>query len=439
MTLRKWMVLCLLLPAFQMFGQQIGEQLPAWQKGMLDIYHINTGRGDAAFAILPDGTTLLIDAGEIDPTDARTHSPRNATLHPNYTKMPYEWIVQFIQKFYPDSGHAKLDYALITHFHDDHFGAFYHGAKLAASGAYYLTGITGVGDMIPIGKLIDRGYPAYNYPYDMKREAVKAKAKSNPAADQHYKTMENYWNFIAYQQQKGMQAEQLQAGSNDQLVLVHHPERYSGFKIHNVKANGTVWTGKGEEVFEYLPDPSTLSQLPGENPLSLAILIDYGNFRYYTGGDCPGVVDLGAPEWQDVETPVAKAVGEVDVAVMDHHGNRDAHNEFNVSTLRPRVWIQQTWSSDHPGHEVLRRVTSQYLYPGPRDLFATNILEANKNVIGPALEKAYKSTEGHIVLRVMPGGEEYFIMILNDNNEENEVTGIFGPYQSKVDKKAALR
>jgi hypothetical protein len=81
-------------------------------------------------------------------------------------------------------------------------------------------------------------------------------------------------------------------------------------------------------------------------------------------------------------------------------------------------------------------VTSQYLYPGPRDLFATNIMEANKIVIGPALERAYKSMDGHIVLRVMPGGKEYFIIILNDENEKNEVKSIFGPYQSKKKTKS---
>jgi hypothetical protein len=117
---------------------------------------------------------------------------------------------------------------------------------------------------------------------------------------------------------------------------------------------------------------------------------------------------------------------------MDHHGNRDAHNEFNIKTLKPRVWIQQTWSSDHPGHEVLRRVTSKYLYPGPRDLFATNILEANKLVIGPFLEQSYKSMDGHIVVRVMPGGAEYYVIILNDENETHEIWSVHGPYQTKI-------
>jgi hypothetical protein len=59
------------------------------------------------------------------------------------------------------------------------------------------------------------------------------------------------------------------------------------------------------------------------------------------------------------------------------------------------------------------------------------MLEANKNVIGPALEQAYKSMDGHIVVRVLPGGKTYYILILNDENEKNEIWSIHGPYETK--------
>ena len=42
---------------------EIGAPLPAWAPGMLDIHQISTGRGNAALFVLPDGTTLLVDAG----------------------------------------------------------------------------------------------------------------------------------------------------------------------------------------------------------------------------------------------------------------------------------------------------------------------------------------------------------------------------------------
>ncbi len=292
-----------------------------------------------------------------------------------------------------------------------------------------------MGDHLILKMILDRGYPDYNYPIALKSDSIRNALIANPGTADDYKAMSNYWSFQEYQiRQNGTIVERFKAGSAQQIVLRRKPDRFKTFRVQNIKVNGQIWTGKGDETIEYFPALSLKKYVPGENQLSLAMRIEYGDFRFYTGGDCPGIADLGAPKWNDVETPMSTAIGEVDVAVMDHHGNRDAHNEFNIRTLKPRVWIQQTWSSDHPGHEVLRRVTSTFLYPGPRDLFATNILEANKNVIGPALERAYKSMDGHIVVRVMDGGKKYFVIILNDENEVNEVLSVHGPYESKVKK-----
>ena len=52
-------ILCCVLGSAQV-------QLPKWEKGYLDIHHINTGRGSCAFLILPDGTNMMIDAGDFD-------------------------------------------------------------------------------------------------------------------------------------------------------------------------------------------------------------------------------------------------------------------------------------------------------------------------------------------------------------------------------------
>jgi hypothetical protein len=42
---------------------EIGAPLSAWTPGTLDIHQIATGRGNSALIIMPDGTTLLVDAG----------------------------------------------------------------------------------------------------------------------------------------------------------------------------------------------------------------------------------------------------------------------------------------------------------------------------------------------------------------------------------------
>jgi hypothetical protein len=408
----------------------IGQPLPAWKEGYLDLHHINTGRGSSAYYIFPDGTTMLVDAGEMSPIGGRIYSPRNSVIRPDSTKKPYEWIANYIQQVAPVKTKPQLDYALITHFHDDHFGGWYPGAPVSSSGKYVLAGITGLGELIPIKQLMDRGYPNYNFPVDYGTYMKKLNIRDS----NYYKSLQNYYNFVHAQKEKGMKPAMFKAGSRSQVTLQYKPKNFPGFYVQNLKANGLIWTGKDSAVTQHFPaiDTANPKTWPDENTLSLAMAIHYGSFVYYTGGDNPGNVFYGDAAWRNVETPIAKSVGEVDVATLDHHGNRDAINEFFVQTLKPRVWIGQSWSADHPGHEVLIRMTTPYLYKGDRDLFATNMLEANKIVIGPLIDRSYKSQQGHIVVRVMPGGNVYYVIILDDAKADLKVKSVFGPYSSKV-------
>jgi Predicted hydrolase (metallo-beta-lactamase superfamily) len=132
-----------------------------------------------------------------------------------------------------------------------------------------------------------------------------------------------------------------------------------------------------------------------------------------------------------LEAHAGPVVGPVDVATLNHHGNRDSQSPHFVRSLRPRVWVQQCWSSDHPGEEVLRRVTSRKLYPGERDLFTTDMLEANVLVIGDRVNSAYKNLHGHVVVRVFDEGQQYQIFVLDDYSPLREVLAVHGPYQSR--------
>lgn len=425
----------LTLVCTQIVGQVVvGKPLPAWQKGYLDLHHINTGRGSSAYYIFPDGTTMLLDAGELSPLDPRTFTKRNSAITPDSSKKPYEWIVHYIKQVAPSDNNGSIDYAVITHFHDDHFGAWYPGAPKSASGKFLLTGITGVADLLPLKTLIDRGYPSYNYPYDLKRQA---KQYGGGEIEFDY-TMKNYFGFILEKQAKGLAMQQLKAGSNKQINMLYDAKAFPSFFVRNVKSNQWIWSGKETEVVQHFPDIDTADRKtwPDENSLSLALTINYGPFTYYTGGDNPGNIFPGDNSLRDTETPIAKAIGEVDIATMDHHGNRDAVNEFMVKTLRPAVWVGQSWSSDHPGHEVLARMTNKHIYNEPRDLFATNMLEANRLVIGSLIDRSYKSQQGHIVVRVLPGGSSYYVIILDDSKMNMPVKAVFGPYTSKVNKRS---
>src|SRR3546814_13395684 len=99
-----------------------------------------------------------------------------------------------------------------------------------------------------------------------------------------------------------------------------------------------------------------------ENPFSNVLTFSYGRFKYYTGGDIPGVPSYNQPWWRDIETPVSAVVGPVDVMLLDHHGNRDTVNENILRNLAPRVMIQENWLSLQPVEEVVNRMASKGLY-----------------------------------------------------------------------------
>jgi len=405
-------------PTLRICAQEPGDILTRWQEGYMDIHHINTGMGDCTFFIFPDGTTMLFDAGEMDLTNPRTLGPRNAKQKPDTTKTPGEWIVNYLQFVQEGLPQKQIDFAAISHFHDDHMGNPHPLSQDSKSGKYKLTGITTVGEHIPIKKLLDRGWPNYNYPLPLDNAMMK-----------------NYRSFIDWQTNiNGMVVEKFQAGRNDQIELLNHAHKYPNFQVRNISANGEVWTGVANNARANFPELESLKvqgdQLPGENPCSISFRVSYGKFDYFTGGDLPGILEPGDPLWKDMETPVAKAVGPVEVNVLNHHGNRDAQNAFFLQSLRPRVHIISVWSSDHPGNSVLRRLLNQHIYSGPRDIFATNMLEANYQVIGPRLEQL-KSAQGHIIVRVYPGGESYKVMIVEDADATYKIKATFGPYTSR--------
>ncbi len=421
MCFKDFFLVCFISSSALLYSQQ--DEFPAWEEGVLELHHIATGRGNAMFGIFPDGTTLLIDAGDMSETHPRTMSDRNTLRTPNRSKTAPEWIVDYINQFFPKKRPKQLDYALITHYHDDHFGEMDSTRSKASNGDYFLTGITAVGHQLPIKKMIDRGS---KYPIDLKDAKIQFELNRNDAYGM-IATLKNYWNFIAYHtQQNGLMHETLVAGSNNQIGLIKSPKKFADFQVRNIAVNGQIWTGEKENYFALFKK----DEYPGENSLSTGIKISYGDFDYFTGGDISGVDGYGNSDFDTVESHIAPVVGAVDVATLNHHGNRDSQNTYYVRTLRPRVWIGQSWSSDHPDNNVLRRLLSEQLYPGDRDLFATALLAPNISVIG-TLTNRYKSQHGHIVVRVYDVGKKYDIYVLNDLSEKREVIAKSGSYASR--------
>ena len=362
-----------------------------WKEGFLDIHHINTGSGDTSFMILPDGTTMLFDTGELNKKVFEERHPpmKIAERKPDSTITVSEWVSLYIKTITPKEITPKIDYAVVSHFHRDHYGS-----------------LMDLGNKMSIKKIIDRDAPGYNFPLDVK---------------QYLKEDKNFQKYLSFIDSTGVPVEALKVGVDNQIKLLNSSKEYPSFKIRNVKSNATIWTGKGEGTFDYFTAKDMTNYYKGkynENPLSLALKISYGKFDYFTGGDNTGLQGFGLPYWFDVETPMAKAVGKVEVTTLNHHGNRDATNEFFVKTLDPKVVVQQSWCSDHPGQEVYQRLIYKDKNAESRDIFATNMHDETKVTYGPWFIDNYKSMQGHIVVRVYPRGNKYEVIILNDDSTE---------------------
>jgi len=382
----------------------VAKTLPTWKPGVLEIHHIATNRGNSALLILPDGTTMMVDAGAIYGA-----TPYLSDLLPSTQHRPGEWIGRYAKRRLQASGLTGIDTFLLTHLHGDHVGYLSAETPLSPDGTYRLTGVSDVAAIVPIGRFVDRAWPDYSYPAPAEADFQK-----------------NYRAFL----KTVNKVERFRPGCSDQFTLLHQPAEYPGFEIRNLIANGEVWTGDGDKTRELFPELSTLkpSDYPAENPCSCAIRLRYGKFGYYTGGDLTNDTNYGRDPWRDSESPAAEACGRVSVAVTNHHGYFNANGDRYVRALRPQVFVIPSWDSAHPTVNVLNTLFSKAIYPGTRDVFATTIKQENR--IANKKTDDLKSRAGHIVVRVEPGGDNFAVHILSNTDESDTVTASFGPYVS---------
>lgn len=391
---------------------EVGKALPAWSKGELDIHHINTGRGDALFFILPDGTTMMEDfSGK-----TVEKPPFSLPTKPDASRSPGEWVARYAQRALP-KGVKGIDYALISHFHGDHMGAVVKDSPTAKNGAYQLSGITEFAEHFSIAKVLDRGWPSYDYPEPIRNA-----------------TVDNYRAFLDWQMaHNGMKVERFTPGRDDQITLLRDAKKYPGFSIRNVYSDGIIWTGEGSKTRNLIPSLSSLekSEYPAENALSNVFVLHYGKFDYFSGGDLdePMALINESNKWRRADAFVGKVVGRVDAMKANHHGSWNANSGAFLAFLQPRVIVVTSRAEGHPAVNTWARMTSNELWPDERDIFVTNVSEATaKTTYG--LDKKAKSTQGHVVIRVAPGGHSYRVFAIEDDDERMLVKAVFGPYTS---------
>jgi beta-lactamase superfamily II metal-dependent hydrolase len=369
--------------------------LPAWTVGHFDIHHIDTARGNSTLLIFPDGTTMMIDAGAV--TDAPAGTTNRA--RPNDSRRPGEWIAIYAAAHTPAK---RLDYFLATHIHPDH-----------------VVGLADVDALLPITTFIDRGFPNYA-PTQLPLKAPFAQA---------------YLDFLRSRAVAGAKVEAAQVGSTQQIGLRKNPARFANFAARILSANGNIWSSSTHAVEAHLGSVTSSTTAHGnENLFSIATRFTYGAFSYFTGGDLDADTNDGRFPELDIETPVARAAGRTEVAVANHHGYFDACGPAFTNALDAQAYIIPAWDIGHPGSAQMQRMLGAWDSNNSKathDVFTLELLPQNA-LLNRRFASQLKSQQGHVVVRVVPGGGTYSIYTLDSTTENGNITGVFGPYHSRT-------
>lgn len=377
---------------------------------------------------MPDGTTMIIDAGgsliteEVVAKDPdQTAAP--LTARPSWNISTSTVIANYVKHFNPNGN--KVDYWLNSHFDTDHMGNFPETYASISSlsksiqknteGDFYLNGINELGTLLDFKKIIDRGYTT---PIDRSGE----------------KRFKDYIRFLNWTKtKKGTIYETAKVGHSDQLVLNYSPTLYPDFKIRILCAGGYYWTGNAEESKTYLPlgsngkpDVEAIKAIGSkENIYSVAIMLDWGKFNLFTGGDLQ-YNNRSVASWLDAEAPLCNVVHEVEVMKANHHGSKNANSYELLSKLSPKTLLLTPWRGTHPKIEALNDIVKA----SPLiNIFATGVAKESKTAVAQYADR-FKAWDGHIVIRVAKDGQ-YKVFSLDDTNEQYRVRAIYGAYQSK--------
>ncbi len=284
--------------------------LPKSEDGALHLISFDVGQADALLVIYR-GKTLLIDAGSPlrEPLRAARHIPRrlDALL-----------------------GHRHLDYVMVSHYHQDHFGApGGRSHQQQPSGLFALIEREGV----TVGTLLDRGF------WSMRKGA----------------SQRNYERAVADWLTLG------RVSARRELHVGDTVDMGQGLTVRAVAASGN---GRLDRLASLFPT-FVADAPPSENDYSLGVKITLGDFEFFSAGDLSGrnlVREYGSrrESYNDIESAIAGEVGAVEAYRVNHHGSTHSSNPCFVSVLRPQVSVISSGPNHygHPAIDVVERLSA---------------------------------------------------------------------------------
>jgi competence protein ComEC len=317
-------------------GLMLSQSAFAWaSQSNLRIYFIDVEGGQSTLFVEPNGESLLIDTGW--PGNAGRDADR----------------IMVAAKL---ARLKKIDYVLLTHYHEDHSG-----------------GVPQLIEKIPVGTFIDHGANVELKP-------------GNPTA----KVFEDYQSILA---------------SGRYKRIIAHPGEVlplSGMKVTAVSSDGQVLDHSlpgGGQANQNCNGPEP-KQDRGENGHSLGVLIEFGKTKILDLGD------LTRDREKQLMCPVNK-LGKIDILVVSHHGFNASSSPALIAAIRPKIAIINNGENKGGDPDVMDILKQS---PGLETLWQLHYMPENgdpmRNTNAQYIANPHETDQGnYILVTVNPKGQ----------------------------------
>ncbi|QSB14632.1 lamin tail domain-containing protein [Natronosporangium hydrolyticum] len=379
----------------------------SWQAGELNIYFFDVEQGDSQLIVGPTGRTMLIDLGE-------------RSWNAYHTTMAMRVAEEIRAICGIASGPVHLDYVMASHHHLDHVGyaGNPHDDGNIGNGFWQL--LHPDHQAFTVGTVIDRDAGDW---VDTNGDGTCEVGTSAEPSDEVVwhnagTTSQTTRRLICWLYGPDGQRDRLHI--EGRVLRLTNDDPWPSFDLGpGVTAEVLQANAKGvmqaDGVTPVPGDHTTAAYPPSENDYSIALKVQYGQYRYATAGDLDGEYSISGfgYSYNDVEASVAEEFGDVDTMRVNHHGSGHSTSSYYTEVLAPESAVISCGNNSygHPANRVLDELRTVVNGLGVgADIYLTNNPCAIDDRSGDPIDyTGVLNTEGDIALHTTGGGTGYTI------------------------------